>query len=88
METRVDEDGLGGLSLGDFDRVTLLGRAGGGSHDIWHRVHVVRDVVHEAAPPPLDDRTLFVHVDDETDEATAERVRIALGLPPDQLYAA
>lgn len=89
METRVDEDGLAGLNLGDFDRVTLLGRSSGGSQDIWHRVRIVRDVVHEAAaPPPLDRRTLFVHVDDETDEAAAERVRVALGLPPGQRYAA
>lgn len=86
METHIDEDGLLRVRLEDFDRVTLLGRVGGGSQDIWHRAHAVRDVVHDSAPAPLDRVALFVHVDDEADEPTAERVRIALGLAPDQLY--
>ncbi len=86
-ETHIDEDGLAGIGVGGFDLVTLQGRVDGRGQDIWHRARFVRDVVHDAAPAPLDRRTLVVHVDDVTDEPTAERVRVALGLPPDQLYA-
>jgi hypothetical protein len=88
METHADEDQLARVDLGDFDLVSLLGRVSGNSHDIWHRARFLRDVVHDAAPVVPDRRTLCIHVDDETDEPTAERIRIALGLPPDQLYAA
>jgi hypothetical protein len=86
-ETHVDEDALAGLDLGGFDQVTLLGRVSGIGRDIWHRAHPLHDVLHEAAPVAPEQRTLVVHVDDQGDEPTAERVRLALGLPPDQLYA-
>ena len=45
-------------------------------------------MLNEPAPALLDRDTLFVHVDDEADESTAERVRLALGLPAGELYAA
>jgi len=87
METHLDEDLLAAVNVLDYDRVTLLGRVGGDDQDIWHRARYVRDVVYDSAPAPLDSSTLFVHVDDVSDEPTAERVRVALGLPPGQLYA-
>jgi hypothetical protein len=87
-ETHIDEDGLAGIGLGGFDLVTLLGRVDGRGQDIWHRAQFVRDMRHGAATVTPDRRTLVVHVDDMTDEPTAERVRLALGLPPNQLYAA
>ena len=86
-ETHVDEDTLAGLDLGGFDQVTLLGRVSGIGRDIWHRAYPVQDVRHDAPPVTPGQRTLVVHVDDQGDEPTAERVRLALGLPPDQLYA-
>lgn len=88
METHVDDDRLDGLALAPFDRVTLVGRISGNTLDAWHRAQPLRDVVHDAPAPLLDRHTLFVHVDDEADEPTAERVRLALGLPPGQLYGA
>jgi hypothetical protein len=88
METHRDEDRLADLSSLDFDRVALIGRISGDTQDAWHRTQAVDDVVNDAPPALLDRHTLFVHVDDEADEPTAERVRLALGLPADQLYAA
>lgn len=88
METHRDEDLLAGVDLLEFDRIALMGRISGNTQDVWHRAEAVADVVNEPAPALLDRHTLFVHVDDEADEPTAERVRLALGLPADQLYAA
>lgn len=88
MELHRDEDRLAGVDLLGFDRVTLVGRISGTTQDVWHRAQPVADVVTEPAPALLDRDTLFVHVDDEADESTAERVRLALGLPAGELYAA
>lgn len=82
-------DDLAGVDPYQFDEICLKNpRRDCLGEDVWHKVKLLKARARgEIIEPELKQR-LIVYIDDEQDMETVKRVRVALGLPEDQLFSA